>query len=174
MTRPPLLPRRGASREDAQEAHQRLGTEAMASDWSRRIADVADRGLGRLKWAESAPPRGVSGRTGVRAKTAFPLRARNSLHRPKRPFRCAVPAARSPPRAVSSVSDRVRFHLVGDIVGLTNCQCHDRQRWVLRPAARELAAVRPIFYSLSGLASGKSLISFVRSWPFHESVVPRR
>ena len=131
MTRPPLLPRRGASREDAQEAHQRLGTEAMASDWSRRIADVADRGLGRLKWAESAPPRGVSGRTGVRAKTAFPLRARNSLHRPKRPFRCAVPAARSPPRAVSSVSDRVRFHLVGDIVGLTNCQCHDRQRWVL-------------------------------------------
>jgi hypothetical protein len=30
--------------------------------------------------------------------------------------------------------------LVGDIVGLTNCQCHDCQRWVRRPAARELPA----------------------------------
>jgi hypothetical protein len=34
--------------------------------------------------------------------------------------------------------------------------------------------VKPIFYSLSGLASGKSLISFVRSWPFGQSVVPRQ
>ena len=58
-------------------------------------------------------------------------RFRYSLHRPKWPSRCAVPAARSLPRAVSSVSDRVRFHLVGD-----NCQ-----RWVRRPAARELPAV---------------------------------
>ena len=80
-------------------------------------------------------------RTGVRAKAAFPLQARNSLHRPKWPSRCAMPAARSLPRAVSSISDRVRFHLVGDIVGLTNCQCHDCQRWVRRPAARELPAV---------------------------------
>ena len=39
-------------------------------------------------------------------------------------FSCAMPAARSLPRAVSSVSDLVRFHLVGQ-VGLTNCQCHD-------------------------------------------------
>jgi hypothetical protein len=78
---------------------------------------------------------------GGRLKAAFPLQARNSLHRPKWPSRCAVPAARSLPRAVSSVSDRVRFHLVGDIVGLTNCQCHNCQRWVRRPAARELPAV---------------------------------
>jgi hypothetical protein len=38
---------------------------------SRRIADVADRGLGRLIWAESAPTRVASKTTGVRAKAAF-------------------------------------------------------------------------------------------------------
>ena len=45
-----------------------------------------------------------------------------------------------------------------------------------RPAAVNALIVydlaKPIFYSLSGLASGKSLISFARSWPFGESVVP--
>jgi len=43
---------------------------------SRRIADVADRGLGRLSWAESTPTGCALGRTGVRAKAAIPLRAR--------------------------------------------------------------------------------------------------
>ena len=33
-------------------------------------------------WAESAPSRVASGRTGVWAKAVIPLRARNSLHRP--------------------------------------------------------------------------------------------
>jgi ethanolamine ammonia-lyase small subunit len=37
-----------------------------------------------LSWAGSAPTRVASGRTGVRAKAATPLRARNSLHRPER------------------------------------------------------------------------------------------
>ena len=64
---------------------------------NRRIADVADHSLGRLDWAEGAPTRVVSGRTGVRAKAAFPLRARNSLQSLKWPSRCAVPAARSLP-----------------------------------------------------------------------------
>ena len=45
-------------------------------------------------------------------------------------------------RAVSSVSDRVRLHLVGDVVGLTDREGHDRQRRVLGPAGCELAAVR--------------------------------
>ena len=36
---------------------------------SRRIADVADRGLGRLNWAESAPTRVASGRTGVASRS---------------------------------------------------------------------------------------------------------
>ena len=48
----------------------------------RRIADVADCGLGRLSWAESALAGVASGRTGVRAKAAAPLRARNRLSRP--------------------------------------------------------------------------------------------
>ena len=50
---------------------------------SRRLADVADRGLGRLSWADSAPTRATSGTTAVRAKADVPLRARSRLHRPQ-------------------------------------------------------------------------------------------
>jgi hypothetical protein len=46
---------------------------------NRCKADVADHGLGRLNWAESAPTTVASGRAGVRAKAVFPLRARNRL-----------------------------------------------------------------------------------------------
>jgi hypothetical protein len=53
---------------------------------SRRRADIAVRSLGRLSWAESRPRRVASGRTGVSAKAAIPLRARNTLHRPKHVF----------------------------------------------------------------------------------------
>jgi hypothetical protein len=53
---------------------------------SRRIADVADRGLGRLNWAESTRTRVASGRTGVWAKAVVPLRAQNSPHCSKRAF----------------------------------------------------------------------------------------
>ena len=42
---------------------------------------VADRGLGRLNRADSAATRCTSGRTGVRAKAAIPLRVQNRLHR---------------------------------------------------------------------------------------------
>jgi hypothetical protein len=49
---------------------------------SRREADVAERGLGRLNWAESAPTEVASGRTGVYAKAGFPVRARIGLYRP--------------------------------------------------------------------------------------------
>jgi hypothetical protein len=43
---------------------------------NRRIADIADRGLGRLNWAVSAPAGVASARTGVRAKAAIQLQAR--------------------------------------------------------------------------------------------------
>jgi hypothetical protein len=49
----------------------------------RRKPAVADRDLGRLNWVDSAPTGTASGTTGVRAIAALPLRARNSLHRPK-------------------------------------------------------------------------------------------
>ena len=51
---------------------------------SGRKADVADHGLGRLNWAVSAPTAVASGRTGVRATAAIPLRARNWLRRTQR------------------------------------------------------------------------------------------
>ena len=54
-----------------------------ADDRSRR---VADRGLGRLNWADSARTGIAPGRTGVRAFAAIRLRARSTLHRPKRPY----------------------------------------------------------------------------------------
>ena len=43
----------------------------------------------RRNWADSAPSGIASGRSGVPAKAAIPLRARNSLHRPKRALRKA-------------------------------------------------------------------------------------
>jgi hypothetical protein len=54
---------------------------------SRRIADVAGHGVGRLNWARGARTRVASGRTGVRAEAAIPLRAQNKLHRLRRKFR---------------------------------------------------------------------------------------
>ena len=58
----------------------------QANGRSRRIADVADRVRGRLSWADSAPTRVASGRTGVRAIPVIPYRARNTGHRPKHLF----------------------------------------------------------------------------------------
>ena len=51
---------------------------------SRRKPAVADRGLGRLNWADCGPTRVASGRTRVRAGAVIPLQARNGFHRPKR------------------------------------------------------------------------------------------
>ena len=56
---------------------------------SRRKGAIADRGLERLNWADSAPTRVGSGRTGVRAKAAIPYRVRNRLYGPEQKFRCA-------------------------------------------------------------------------------------
>ena len=50
------------------------------SGWSRRRADAAVCGLGRLNWADSAPTRVALGRTEVRATAAIQVRARNGLH----------------------------------------------------------------------------------------------
>jgi hypothetical protein len=46
-----------------------------------KFVSIADRHLGRLKWADNAPTRVASGRSGVRAKATIPLRARSRLHR---------------------------------------------------------------------------------------------
>jgi hypothetical protein len=43
----------------------------LSDDRSRRIADVADRGLGRLNWARKLTFRDRSGRSRVRPKRAF-------------------------------------------------------------------------------------------------------
>ena len=48
------------------------------------FADEADRGLGRLSWAESGPKRIASAKTEVRAKAAISLLAQYWLHRPQR------------------------------------------------------------------------------------------
>ena len=48
--------------------------------------------------AVSAPRRIASGRTGVRAKAAIPLRARKSLHHPKRVFRFHLDRGAEPRR----------------------------------------------------------------------------
>ncbi len=61
-----------------------------AKDRSRRKATVADRGLGRLNWAESAPTRVTSGRTGVRAKASIPLRARKKALPPEVDLRAQI------------------------------------------------------------------------------------
>src|SRR5580700_4845932 len=66
----------------ADGARCRARTNAMDGR-NRRKPAVADRDLGRLNWAETGPTRLASGRTGVGAKAALPLRARSRLHRPE-------------------------------------------------------------------------------------------
>jgi hypothetical protein len=44
---------------------------ALGNGRSRRTADIADRGLGRLSWADSAPTGAAQGTTGERAKAAI-------------------------------------------------------------------------------------------------------
>jgi hypothetical protein len=69
-----------------------LATISSNSQWplfarSRRLSDVsnrrrpavADRGLGRLNWAESAPTGVVTQRTGVRAKPVVPFASEMTL-----------------------------------------------------------------------------------------------
>jgi hypothetical protein len=51
---------------------------------SRRKPAVADRGLGRLNWAESAPIEVAWRRAGVLPIAVIPCQARNRVHRPKR------------------------------------------------------------------------------------------
>ncbi len=48
---------------------------------NRRIADVADRGLGRLNWADTERTWIASGRTGVGAIGFVPVWARSGLYR---------------------------------------------------------------------------------------------
>src|SRR5580693_3180255 len=52
---------------------------------SRRIADVADRGLGRLNWAGSAPTEAALGSTRVLPKRALPRGAPRPLSRASYP-----------------------------------------------------------------------------------------
>jgi hypothetical protein len=58
--------------------------------WNRRLADIAQRGLGRLNWADCGRTGVASGRIGARAIAAIRLRARNMLHRPKQTFVCGA------------------------------------------------------------------------------------
>jgi hypothetical protein len=62
-----------------------------AGGWCRRIADLSDRGLGRVNWADSEPKRAASGRTGGQAKAAAPLRERKAS--PKRKTSPCIKAA---------------------------------------------------------------------------------
>jgi hypothetical protein len=64
-----------------QDPHRGFGVVSPAAAQTCpgfRLADIADRGLERPNWADCGPTGVASGRTGVRAVAAIPLRARNS------------------------------------------------------------------------------------------------
>src|SRR3984957_17500271 len=62
--------------------------QSLPSDGrSRRKPAVADRGLGRLNWADSSPSGTASGRTGVGAIAVIHCERENRLHRPRRTIR---------------------------------------------------------------------------------------
>jgi hypothetical protein len=70
MSSPPFAGRRFEDHGEWRKArHLFLGS---GDGRSRRTAGVANRRLGRLNWADRAPTRLVSGRTGVSAKAAVP------------------------------------------------------------------------------------------------------
>jgi hypothetical protein len=103
-----LLPRPGFSRHPAAlapappAAHDQEcravapGNRPSAVDGGAVVAPVLQE---RLRWAaESAPTRVASGRTGIRAKAAFPTRARKSLYRASPTFALVRPGNNSPSR----------------------------------------------------------------------------
>ena len=94
----------GSGEADGIRAQRLLNVRYLreAACRSRRLADVADRGRGHRNWADSARTVVASGRTGVRAEAAFPLRARNWLYRPKRPY--AKRSTRACASAISGIS----------------------------------------------------------------------
>jgi hypothetical protein len=76
------------------DASGRLTVRRSARNVScRREADIANRGLGRLNRADSAPTGTALGMTAVRAIAALPLRAQNSLHCPKLKFPSCIRVA---------------------------------------------------------------------------------
>jgi hypothetical protein len=78
-----LVPRRSAGETESTLRRRSSGTIETAGvdvNLPLRIATL------RLNWADSAPTGVASERTGVRAKAAIPLRARNLLHPPKNAF----------------------------------------------------------------------------------------
>ena len=73
---------------------------------NRRRADVANRGLGRLNLAESAPTRVASGRTEVRAIAVIPLRT-PSLRFTARRTRSSEPQQTVAKGGIRSYGDRL-------------------------------------------------------------------
>ena len=73
-TQPPE-PFRSNRESDCALRGQNLTRDSPSTDRSRREAVDADRGLGRLNWAGSAPTSVTSRGTAVRAKAAIRLRA---------------------------------------------------------------------------------------------------
>jgi hypothetical protein len=97
----------------AAELAKRLGLAAALAlrpnqfDWFRRKPVVADRGLGRLNWADSAPSGVASGRAGIPAIAAVPLRARSKAGSgPSDSFR-GTRAARPKGAATSNLASRI-------------------------------------------------------------------
>jgi hypothetical protein len=76
----PSVGRRVETRES--ERNSSPGSDATYGR-SRRRADIAGCGLGRLNWAESAPTGLAARRAAVRAIADIPLGARKKLHHPK-------------------------------------------------------------------------------------------
>jgi hypothetical protein len=60
----------------------------------RRLADIAGRARGCRSWADCAPSRAASGRTGVCAIASFHCELRNRFRRPNRKYRFLVSTAR--------------------------------------------------------------------------------
>ncbi len=77
------------------------GNAREADGWYRRIADVADRGLGRLSWADCGPTSSPRGTTGVGTKGVIPSRALSRLDRRKQAL---VEAAAERPKVKSGPS----------------------------------------------------------------------
>jgi hypothetical protein len=131
------------------------------------MADVADRGLGRLSWADCAPSSVALRRTGVREKAVIRSPTRNTLHRPWPKFRVCNSLARTGRGTTSRPRTREEAGPPTSVAGLTSALPYGLVAQPLKSLAKASALIDLQIAGLAALAVEPVERSVVRS-----SVIP--
>jgi hypothetical protein len=116
------------------------------------MADVADRGLGRLSWADCAPSSVALRRTGVREKAVIRSPTRNTLHRPWPKFRVCNSLARTGRGTTSRPRTREEAGPPTSVAGLTSALPYGLVAQPLKSLAKASALIDLQIAGLAALA----------------------